>query len=308
MSQPLLRCALFGVGNFGKNYLRLLQSLEGFALLSVVTTREHPELKSLISSPIRYTLNPSEVFASPDIDAVIIATPAHTHFALAHAALRAGKHVLVEKPMVMSTKEARLLARTASRSGKICMVGYQYIYNDAIRFLKTELDAGRLGTITHVMSEHLVSPPRTDINCFWDAAPHPLSVFNYLFNPGKIRSVSGKKFRIQNGSHEDFVSATVAFDHGPLLTITTSWLGPEKVRKFVCLGDTTKIILDTGVVPNTLTIASPTPIAIPSFTTEPLKNELEHFRACIENRLSPLTDVAFGATVTAHLETISKSL
>ncbi len=305
MNLPPLRCALFGVGRFGKNYLRLLQSLEGFSLAAVVTAHEHPEI-AITNSSVRTITNSRDVFNDPSVAAVIIVTPAHTHFDFACQALEAGKHVLIEKPMVMRSMEADLLVKIAAEWKRVCMVSSQYLFNNRIEFIKSELDAGRLGAITEIVSEHLLSPPREDINCFYDAAPHPLSIYQYLFSPTKIVRVSGTAKRIKSAGQDDFLEATVTFDRGPLLTITTSWLGAVKTRRISFVSDTARITLDETDMEHPLTIVGGSPVHTPPKSIEePLAKQLLHFKKCIETNTTPLTDVTFGAKITSWLETIN---
>ncbi len=148
----MVRFGIIGVGKFGKNYLRLLQGIKGAKLVAVaaVTKESLDASGSLVSSGVKKTTNAEEIFSDPKIDAVIIATPTETHFSLAFAALKNGKHVLVEKPMTATLKEAEELARAAEKSGKILMVGHQYLYNGHIRFLKQKLDDGFFGAIRYI--------------------------------------------------------------------------------------------------------------------------------------------------------------
>ena len=164
MSIYKVQCGLIGLGRWGKNYLRLLQDI--------------PEVTLRASAN---HANVSDIFSNPEIDAVFIVTPPATHYALIEAGLKSGKHVFVEKPMVVSIFEADQLKTLVAQSGKIFMVGFQYLYNDSINCLKKELEKGTFGKILSVKSEHELSPINPDVSIFWDAAPHPLSIFQYLF-------------------------------------------------------------------------------------------------------------------------------
>ena len=159
-NQGKLQCGLIGLGRFGQNYLRLLQNIEGAVLRA---TANHS--------------NVADIFSDPLIEAIFIVTPPSTHFELIEKGLRAGKHVFTEKPMVLSTDDTEKLKTLVGQSGKTFMVGFQYLFNENIRHIKREIESGTFGNILSVKSEHVLSPSRSDIDIFLDAAPHPLSVF-----------------------------------------------------------------------------------------------------------------------------------
>lgn len=276
---PLPKFALFGLGHFGKNYQRLLNP-------AIIVTA--------------HSGSAEEVWKNPHIEAVVIATPPTTHFELAKKALEAGKHVLVEKPMVLNMQEAEGLkdalrqAQGKFQRNLVFMVGLQYLYNDYINYLKKEIERGSLGKILAVKSEHRLSPPRPDVDIFWDAAPHPLAVFQYFFAPEKLISAEGK---IKHGS----ATVKIKFDKGPVLEIIASCFGDKKIRQLTIVGEKTTAVLDETLAKNKLNIAS---IA----AGEPLKNEINHFIDCIQTGAQPLTNIDFGLKITEHLEAISRRL
>ncbi|MBU6415265.1 Gfo/Idh/MocA family oxidoreductase [Patescibacteria group bacterium] len=280
--------ALFGLGKFGKNYYRLLRETDGIFLKSVVT---------------QSSKNKTEVLRDPSVTNVIIATPPSTHFNLAMSALQAKKHVLLEKPMVLNVREAKLLKNAVQKSGTTFMVGYQYLYNDSINFLKKEIDGKKFGELSFMLADHFSSPPRQDVNSFWDAAPHALSIFQYLFRPTKIIRAD------MHHKNNNFFSATVRFNRGPLLCIRTAWTAPEKIRKITLAGTKQAAILDETLAKNKLAITNiRTGHAFypPIKATEPLKNELQHFMRCAKTKQKPRTNVDFGLVITTWLEIISK--
>src|SRR3989338_4611910 len=138
---------IIGLGRFGKHYLRLLQEMEGVRLKTAVRNRAEAfaELTSLLPPSIRRSTSADDIFNDPEIDAVVIATPLLTHFELCRRALAAGKHVLVEKPMTASLKEARQLEKAVKASRRVFFVGHQFPYNDYLRRLKREIEAGTIG-------------------------------------------------------------------------------------------------------------------------------------------------------------------
>src|SRR3989338_5525550 len=129
-----LRFGVVGVGYFGRHYVRLLPEIEGAKLYAVsrIAKKYEEEGAPFISEDTRRYAEPEELLQDPKVDCVIIAAPTFFHFKLAQRALEAGKHVLLEKPMTRTLREAELLQKAVKKSGRIFMLGHQYIYNDYI--------------------------------------------------------------------------------------------------------------------------------------------------------------------------------
>ncbi|MBI2143997.1 Gfo/Idh/MocA family oxidoreductase [Candidatus Woesearchaeota archaeon] len=297
-----LRFGLLGVGYFGRNYLRLLQDIEGVELAAVCSrSRESlAGISSMVPGSVIRTTDASAVLKRHDIDCVVVATPASTHFALASEALEMGKNVLVEKPMVTSLEEARKLRAAVKKAGSTFMVGHQYVYNDYARFLKGMVGKGSFGTVRHVLCEHLCFPVRNDIGSFWDAASHHLSMIQFLFSPGKIVGVAGS-------SMNDFTAASVRFSSGLAATLVTTWFGAKKTRSFTIAGDKALAVFDD--VEETAKIrlfpGNKAPVVA---AKEPLRNEVGHFIGCIRSSKEPLTGISNGFRVIEWIDRIEKSL
>ncbi|MEK7623205.1 MAG: Gfo/Idh/MocA family oxidoreductase, partial [Patescibacteria group bacterium] len=236
----MMRFGLIGLGRFGKHYLRLLTSLPEVELLAIAnhSSGVFSEYKEKIPPQCITTIDTNTLLQNPAIDCIVIATPATTHFDLIQKALLAGKHVLVEKPMVTTAEEAKKIETLAKKQGKTLMVGYQYIYHDAIRYLKTSFD---FGNVNYFFGEHLSSGPvRTDVGCFMDAGVHDLAIIEYLFAPGRIAGVKGASA----GTSDDFTAVSVTFESGLFAHLVTSWIAPEKVRKVTIVGENGSAVLD----------------------------------------------------------------
>lgn len=296
----MLHFALVGVGKFGKNYLRLLQETTEVSLKTVVTRSPLLDQNVILLPSIFHTTDLEKTLSDPVIDCVVIATPSATHYAIAKAALKYKKHVLVEKPMVAALKEAADLKESTKRTEQIFMVGFQYLFNDHIRYIKKEIENDALGSLQELRIEHILSPVREDGDCFQDVAPHALSIFQFLFRPTAIIQVSGE---IKKGS----VKVSVRFDRGPLLSLTASWAGETKARKMTLVGKQKTIVLDETKSADKLSVIDTGHITTPHIQSqEPLKNELEHFIECINTGNKPLTDVSFGYLITKWLTLISE--
>lgn len=303
-----LQFGIIGLGHFGKNYARLLQEISGVNLVKTSNTPGETD----------------EIINNKEIDCVVIATPPHTHCELIVKALRAGKHVLVEKPMVLTSAEAKKVKKELDKNKNLVfMVGFQYIYNDYIRYIKDHV--AELGRVGYMMGAHLYCGPlRADVGSFADAAIHDLAVLEYLFSPGKVVKVAGTSKSFNNSANDDFSAVTVTFKNGLAAHLLTSWYWPEKVRKVVLVGekgmalfndrDENKLKWIKNVYPASDSghsslflpgiIEGVSPVSVNA--GEPLKNELQHFIQCVNTGSQPLTGIDFGSRVTAMMEEIKK--
>ena len=322
-----LRFGLIGLGYFGKNYLRLLQQMEGVELMAVADREAEAFTMhtTLLPPAIKRYQDTAAIMGDPAIDAVVIATPASTHCALAQQALAAGKHVLVEKPMVRSSVEAEKLEHAVKMSGKVLMVGHQYVYHDSVRHLKKELEAGRLGKVIFVFAEHFYfGPVRHDIPLLWETATHELAMLEYIFGPREITGVRGKKLSVAGDERDDFIHAAVSFSDNTVLNLSVSWFMPQKIRRMAFVGTEGMAFFDDQLAEQKLKFimqrypverednaaslwfgAAEGKTVIPDVAVrEPLRNEVEHFISCIHSGAEPPTGIAHGMRITRLLEEI----
>ena len=320
MPQPL-QFGIIGLGYFGKNYARLLQEIPGVNLVAVADKSgiilEKNEIN--LRDDIKKSLNPDEIINNKAINCVVIVTPPSTHCDLIVRALRAGKHVFVEKPMVVSGAEAKAVEKELKKNPNlIFMVGFQYIFNDYIRYLKKALDEKMLGKVSYVVAENFYfGPLRKDVGCFADSGVHELSILEYLFNPGDIKKSSRTSFSVRNNKIDDFTTVALVFKGGIRANISASWFMPEKSRKMTIVGDGgVAVFNDSGdeklriykrAYPDNfggnpsdfMKDLAKIPPETPKLTvSEPLRNELEHFIDCIRTGSRPLTGFNFGNEVT----------
>ena len=234
-----LQFGIIGLGHFGKHHARLLQEIKGVNLVAVVNKTGDVFEKNEVNlrDGIIKTLNSDEVINNKEIDCVVIATPPTTHHDLIVQSLRAGKHVFVEKPMVIGTVEAKAVEKElAKNKNLVFMVGFQYIYNDYFRYIKERI--GELGAVKYVLGENLYCGPiRADVGSFMDAGIHDCAILEYLFSPGKVVRVRGASHAVDNSDKDDFTAVTVTFQNGLMAHFMTSWYWPEKVRKVTLVGE-----------------------------------------------------------------------
>ncbi len=305
-----LRFGIIGIGNFGKHYVRLLNGAEGAELIAVAS--RSPErfklFENILPENIIKTIDATALINNAEVDCVVIATPSSTHFSLARQALAAGKHVLVEKPMVTTLAEAIELKKTVENSKNTFMVGHQYVYNDYIRFLKRYIDTGALGKIKNISAEHASSTMRTDIGCFMDVAPHQLSIINYMLGVSGTISAEAKG-TFKNGL-DYAANVKIKFESGLTASLSAACIAPKKIRKFTIVGENGSAVFDDTAENNKLKIflRGEAP-AIPIIDAkEPLQNQLNHFISCIKTGKTPLTGIESSYQVSEWLDKIQNIL
>lgn len=322
------RVGLIGFGYWGPNLARNFQAIPDCEFVAIADA--DPQRLAKAGELYRHVqLYPSaEALLAADLDAVVIATPARTHYALALAALEAGKHVLVEKPLAMSSAEAQALIAAAEARQRVLMVGHVFEYNPAVRYIKDLLTAGVLGELYYLYSRRVnLGRVQNDINALWSIAPHDISICLYLLEQMPV-AVSAQGARYLNGQLEDVVFLTLRFPNGVLAHIHVSWLDPSKVRHMTLVGsrkmvsyddlaDEGKVkIYDKGVIRTTdpqygeyqYRLHSGD-ITIPKLPLiEPLRAECEDFIAAVREGRPPLADGYDGLRVVAVLEAAQHAL
>ena len=275
-----------------------------------------------------------EVLDSPDVTAVVLATPAHTHAGMALRVLASGRHVMVEKPLAMNTDDARSVARAADEAGLIAMVGHTFLYSPPVRRLREYVSSGELGQIQYLYSQRLsLGKIRRDCNALWNFAPHDVSIMLYLLDERPVE-VSARGFSFIQRGNEDVCFASLAFPSGIGANLHVSWIDPRKTRLMTVGGDQKMAVyndvssdqkiwlFDAGVARS----ADPTlgeyasmgefqwrtragDILIPNIEMrEPLLLELEAFGQSCATGEPPLTDAHHGVDVVAILAAIGASM
>ncbi len=270
-----------------------------------------------------------DVLQETRVDAVAIATPAATHYALTKACLNAGKHVLVEKPMTTNTQEGRELEQLSAARGLVLMVGHVFVYNDAVRRARQYIHDRALGNLFYIaMTRTNLGPVRGDVNVAWDLAAHDISIANYWLAAAPVSvSASGRSW-ISPGL-EDAIFATLHYPDNVLVHLHCSWLHPRKSREVVVVGDRAMLVFDDLELAEPIRIyESVAPveryidsfashrmavregdIVIPRVTSgEPLKNQCDHFLQCVAQRKTPLSGAPEGLAVVRALEALERSL
>ena len=245
MSSAQVNVGVVGLGHWGKNVVRSFASTKNCRLVSICDAS--PTLlqqQQSLYPHAQATENFEHLLQDDRLDAVAIATPAPSHFALAQKALLAGKHVYVEKPMTLHAEQAQELVDLSERKKRKLMVGHLLEYHPAVNFIKRQITEGELGEVYYMYCQRLnLGIVRQSENAFWSLAPHDISVILYLFGmePSDIVA-TGQCFLQPN--IEDVVFVTLYFPDGKIAQIHVSWLDPHKERKMVLVGSEKMLVFD----------------------------------------------------------------
>ena len=237
-----LKIAIVGCGYWGQNLIRNFAELADVDVAAVCdfnlnalarTKRRYPSLE--LKQDFQQILTDSRIHA------VVIATPVSTHYPFARQALRAGKHVLVEKPLATSTKQVLELMDLADKHNRTLMVDHTFIYTGAVRQMKSLIEAGEIGELLYFDSVRIsLGLVQSDINVIWDLAPHDFSIMDYLCVEEPI-AVSATGTKHLGCAFEDIAYVTAHFDGKMIAHFHLNWLAPVKVRKTL-VGGTRKMI------------------------------------------------------------------
>jgi predicted dehydrogenase len=241
----MVKIAVIGVGYWGPNLVRNL--VENSLCDEVIVCDSDPDKleKILRRYPsVRVTPDAQEVFAAPDIDGVMISTPPKTHFNLARETLRRGKHVFVEKPFTLSSRDGQELIDLAHQRKKVLMVGHTFEYSPPVRKIRQIIQAGELGQIFYLSSTRVnLGLHQKDSSVLWDLAPHDLSMFVYWLDETPTEVMATGKDFVQPGI-PDVAFVFMRFGSGAIAHIQVSWLAPSKLRRTTVVGSAKMLVYD----------------------------------------------------------------
>jgi len=310
--------AILGAGGWGKNLVRVFCELLGEAAVTVID----PDQGRLDAARSKHPgIAVATVPSWSDLDAAVIATPVPLHYPLTLDALDAGLHVLVEKPLALSSEHVRSLIALAEAKERTLMVDHLLEYHPAVVGLKSLLDDGTLGKIRHMTSQRLnLGVIRSEENAWWSLAPHDVSIILHLMNasPIEVSAVGGTY--LQEGI-PDVAHVTLKFEDGAIAHIHVSWLEPVKTRRLTVVGEhamavyddmsSDKLVLraDTlRVQDGRYTIDKAEPVIQPIADIEPLRSMAETFLESISSGMPPRSDGLDGLRVVSVLEAAQQSM
>lgn len=324
-----IHAAVVGLGYWGPNLLRNLNETGACGELTACDLdSERLERIKRRYPGVRVTTDFERILDDGTIDAVLIATPISTHYALAKRVLEAGKHCFVEKPMAHNSSAALDLVRIAEARSRTLMVGHTFEYSPPVIKIKEIISSGELGELFYISSSRVnLGLHQKDVSVIWDLAPHDFSVLFHWLNQDPVRIIAVGKDYVQRGI-PDVAFITLEFESGTIANVHVSWLAPSKLRRTAVVGsrkmlvydDTESIekvkIFDKGVEykdPETfgeyqLSYRAGDIVSPKLGNYEPLAVEMAHFMDCIETGEKPKSDGVSGLRVVRALEAAERSI
>ena len=320
----MTRVAVVGLGYWGPNLARNFDQLAELAWICDKDEGVRSAFASRYGSA-RVTADYDELLADPDLDAVVIATPVPTHYALTRQALEAGKHVLVEKPPAMRGEEMGELVRLSEERDLVCMPGHLLLYHPGVLKLKELIDAGALGEVLCVYGNRQnLGIIRQNENALWSLGVHDLSVILHLLDEEPDEAIALGRDFLTPGV-EDVVFCYLRFPSGKIAHMHLSWLDPHKMRRITVVGTEKMVVFDDMELERKVTVYEKGPwqraesygewqtrsgdIHIPKIPTdEPLRLECEHFLRLVRGEGDRRKVARDGAMVVRALERLTESL
>ena len=326
-----IQIGLVGFGYWGPNLARNFSGLDEAELASVADLDPgRLRLAARKYSGIKVESDYREITDDPALDAVAIATPISTHYEIASRALRNGKHVLVEKPLAGSFREASELVSLAARKRKVLLVDHTFIYTPAVQKIREIVLSKLLGNIYYFDSVRInLGLFRADTNVVWDLAAHDLAIMNFVLGR-KIRSVIATGLRASWNHHVNTAYLSLELEGGLLAHVHVNWLSPVKIRRTILGGSRQMLVFDDlepdekiriydrgvrllnpskeGIYQTLVKYRVGDMVAPYIEKTEALGIETRHFVDCILKGKEPLTSGHEGLAVVKTLEAIDRSL
>lgn len=326
----MVRLGIIGCGHWGPNYLRIFNQIKGSEVIiccdllkkNLDNVKEHFDA-------VEVTTDYTKVLKDKRINAVIIVTPAQTHYKIAKDALMNDKHILVEKPLCLKYEHCKKLINLAKAKKKILMVGHVFLFNPAIKKLKEYIKRDTLGKIyyLHATRTHL-GLMRDDVNVSWDLVPHDISIFSYLLEkiPISVSALGGSFLRKPK---QDVVFINLLYPGGIIANVHASWADSNKVREIQVIGSHARVVFDDlnnlekvklykkGISVDKsyvdfgefqLFLRDGDILSPKIDSKQPLRLQCQHFITCLKTGKSPITDGENGAQVVKVMEAIDKSL
>jgi len=327
----MIKVGIIGCGYWGPKLARNFHELPD-AKLEWVCDLDQSRLDHVVRlyPEAHATLDYRQVLAS-DVEAVCIATPLRSHYSLVMDALRAGKHVLVEKPLAACAEQAGEIVVEGDRQRRVVMVGHTFVYNPAVIAMKEIMASGLLGEIYYINGTRVnLGLFQPDINVAWDLAPHDISILRFVLGMEPVSaSARGEAYVQRTRGLHDVAFLSFFFPNGVMADIRVSWLDPCKIRRYTVVGSAKMlvyddldpenkiVIYDKGVdVPPysdteaefRLSYRNGNAVPYPVEWVEPLEVECQHFLDCIRQGTEPRSNSRMGLQVVRILEAAQHSL
>lgn len=322
----MIRIGVVGYGYWGPNIARAASELDNAQVGAIAdfsaparerAGRRHPSARMLTDW--------RDLVDDTSIDAVIVATPVETHFDIAMAALRAGKHVLVEKPMAETAAKAAALVDEAARRQKILMVDHTFVYTPAIQAIRGMIDAGEIGDVYYYDSTRInLGLFQRDVNVIWDLAVHDFAIMDHLLD-SPATAISATAAAFLPNSPENMAHLTVYHENGSLSHLNVNWMSPVKIRQTLIGGSRRMVVYDDMQTSEKVKVYDRGASMEDAYerrvnyrlgdmwspalsSKEALLTEMQEFARCIELGARPITDGEGGLRVVKLLEAASRSV
>jgi len=293
-----------------------------------ISEKRLQHMKGLYPS-IEVTSDYKDIVNDPEIDAIVASTPVSSHFEVAQAALEAGKHVFVEKPLTRTVDEGVTLVELAEKEKRTLMVGHTFVFTAAVNKIKELIDSGELGEIYYISTSRVnLGIFQDDINVVWDLAPHDISIMNFVLNsrPESVTAIGHSYIR---PGIEDIAFVTMKYPGDKLANMHVSWLNPSKIRKTTVVGSKKMLVYDDVSSLEKIRIYDKGVTVQPHYDTfgefqlsyrygdisiprlddaEPLKIECQHFIYCIEKGDRSSSSGRDGLEVLLALDAADRSI
>jgi predicted dehydrogenase len=327
----IIKVGVVGCGYWGPNLIRNFAACPDTQLLWTCDIDPNRIKKALGSYPaVKSTADFRDILKDPQVDAVALATPVHTHYPLAKVCLETGKHVLLEKPLALSIQEGEKLIELSHKKGLQLMCDHTFCYTGAVRKMKEILDSGVLGELLYFDSIRInLGLFQQDINVIWDLAPHDLSILDFLINDRPV-SVSAHGVCHAGNEIENIAYVILRYASSFIAHFHLNWLSPVKIRKTI-IGGSEKMMVwndleqdekikiynkgitvkkDEQAERDRLLVSYRTgDMYAPQFDdTEALFSMVKEFAACIDENRPALTDGEAGLRVLRILEATQRSI
>jgi len=320
----MINVGVIGVGRWGMNYLRALRSAKNASVRWICSSTKETLKKAIAETKLkaRSTTSYKEILNDREVDAVIIATSASTHYGIAKDSLLSGKHALVEKPVCLNSKDAADLLKISNKKNKILMAGHLHLFNPGIQRIKSDMKAGLFGRINYISITHTGNGPvRNDMSALWDFFPHSVSILLHFLEENPIEiSASGASFL--NKGIEDIATMNLKFQGNIFAESMCSWLSPLKRMEVIVAGEKLYAVFDDYAIENKLLYCRNRPKmkngkavtedngceAVKITEAKPLAEQVKHFLYCIENKKIPINDGNAALKVTKIIECAEESM
>jgi predicted dehydrogenase len=327
MTSPV-RIAVVGLGYWGPNLIRNISEFPGAEAVMACDLR--PDVLEAIGRrypAVETTTSFVDVLADPRVEAVVIATPVSKHHAMAAAALNAGKHVFVEKPLAASSEESLDLIERADRADLVLMPGHTFLYSPPVMMVRRMIETGELGDIYFISTSRVnLGLHQPDVSVAWDLGPHDFSILRYWLDESPSHASAMSRGCIIP-TIPDVAFINLEFPSGTVAHVELSWLAPSKLRRTTVVGSRKMVVYDDtsaepvrvfdsgAVLPNPetfgeykLTYRTGDILSPHVEVTEPLYREIEDFCSAIRTGTIPRSSAELGMEVVRMIEAVDASL